>query len=74
MNRPDDRLLVLSDTQLLVRADHLFCPVCGAVEPIHPGDGTPLMTYLVALARAADRHPARPHPDPFTARKPEPVP
>lgn len=50
---------------LIVRKDHLFCTKCFAIEPVHPGDGTPISTFLMALQDAARRHPDKPHEDPF---------
>lgn len=42
--------------RLIVRKEHLLCTRCGAVEPVHPGNGTPATTFIAALERAALRH------------------
>jgi uncharacterized protein YuzE len=46
---------------LLVRKDTVLCTVCHSIAPIHPGDGTPLPTYLMALDAFLHDHPAKPH-------------
>ena len=46
---------------LLVRRDGLLCTVCGELEPIHPGDGTPLPAMLHAFKSATRRHPQAKH-------------
>lgn len=41
---------------LIVRTDHLACLLCGAIEPVYPGHGTPASTFIAALILAAERH------------------
>jgi len=55
----------MSLSPLIVRKDHVACTVCGCIEPIHPGDGTPIDTFILALEIAKMRHPAFSHPNPY---------
>lgn len=57
------------ESALLVRKDHIFCTRCFAIEPIHPGDGTPISTYIIALQEASRRHPNKIHENPFEKSK-----
>jgi len=41
---------------LVVRKEHTLCTRCGGIEPVYPGDGTPAITFVVALELMADRH------------------
>lgn len=50
---------------LIVRTDHVFCSVCGCIESIHAGDGTPIDSYLSALNDAKRRHSKKKHENPF---------
>jgi hypothetical protein len=43
-------------TYLTVRKEHLMCMKCYEIEPIHPGDGTPAISFITALELAAIRH------------------
>lgn len=51
----------MGSSHLIARQDHLLCAVCGEVEPVHAGNGTPLPSLLLAYAMAIERHPAKPH-------------
>lgn len=42
--------------QLIVRKEHVACVVCGKTEPVHPGDGTPAETFIMALEAVGERH------------------
>jgi len=48
-------------THLIVRRDHILCTICKTAIPIHPGDGTPLGSYLMALKGAILGHPVKEH-------------
>ena len=54
---------------VLLKADGAVCLVCGCVEPVHPGNGTPAGTLLYAYRQLLERHPRRKHPDPFKLLK-----
>lgn len=41
---------------ILVRKEHVMCARCATIEPVHPGDGTPLPSFVMALALVAKRH------------------
>jgi len=41
---------------LTVHKEHLLCTKCYEIEPIHPGDGTPAISFITALELAAIRH------------------
>jgi hypothetical protein len=41
---------------LIVRTDSVLCSGCGISEPVHPGDGTPMPTFVDALYDSARRH------------------
>lgn len=41
---------------LLVRKHHVLCTRCGKHEPVHPGDGMPAVTFIMALKLMAARH------------------
>ena len=43
-------------SRLLVRRDSVLCTRCGEVLPIHAGDGTPAVAFIIALQIAADKH------------------
>ena len=45
-------------SHLTVRRVVVFCARCKKVDPVHPGDGTPLPAFLVALEDCVRRHPA----------------
>jgi len=49
-------LLDVALDRLIVRKEHLLCTQCGTIEPIHPGDGTPASSFILALEAAARRH------------------
>lgn len=49
-------LLDVALDRLIVRKEHVLCTQCGEVEPVHPGDGTPASTFIVALQAVAVRH------------------
>lgn len=42
--------------KMIVRKDHVLCTRCCKSEPIHPGDGTPAVSFIWALERMAERH------------------
>ena len=48
-------------THLIVHADRVVCLSCASVLPVHPGDGTPLGNFLLALEMLLEKHPATPH-------------
>lgn len=50
--RPDEAAL----DHLVVRKDSVLCTTCGKTEPVHPGDGTPASTFIMALKQLAIIH------------------
>lgn len=42
--------------KILVRKEHSMCTDCGQIEPVHPGDGIPASTFVMALEMMAKRH------------------
>lgn len=54
-------LATKSSSHLLVRKDHVACTICGEIVPVHPGDGTPMTSFLLGLARVLGMHPSRKH-------------
>jgi len=57
------------NAHLIVRKDHVLCTICGCIEPVHPGDGTPLPTFVIALMLLVGRHPQTKHADPHKDKK-----
>lgn len=41
---------------IIVRKDDIMCTRCAEIEPVHPGHGTPLPAFVMALAMAVQRH------------------
>jgi hypothetical protein len=46
-----------NSVHLVVRKDGVLCTRCGTTDPVHPGDGTPLPSFVLGLAGCAERHP-----------------
>lgn len=46
---------------LIARKDGVLCTICGELEPVHMGDGTPLPSLLNGYEDCKRRHPAKPH-------------
>jgi hypothetical protein len=42
--------------RLIVRTDSVLCTHCGQSEPLHPEDGTPMRTFVIALLGMVQRH------------------
>lgn len=55
---------VKSAGHLLVRKDGVLCTVCGAVAPVHPGNGTPLPSIIHGYQTVVRQHPAARHDRP----------
>lgn len=43
-------------SNLIVRKDHVLCTRCHRVIPVHPGGGTPLRTFVMALENLDVQH------------------
>lgn len=56
-------------THLIVRRDGVLCTICYCLEPVHPGDGTSMDTFLMGLEGTARRHPPEEHGNPFRVAK-----
>ena len=41
---------------IIVRKEHTLCARCGTLAPIHPGDGTPMPSFITALELFARKH------------------
>lgn len=41
---------------IIVRKEHVICARCGKIEPVYPGDGTPMPSFIAALEHLARRH------------------
>jgi len=47
---------------LIARKDGVLCTVCGAIEPVGPGEsGTPIPSLVLGYEGCKRRHPRRPH-------------
>lgn len=46
---------------LIARRDGVLCAICGELEPVHMGEGTPLPSLLNGYEDCKRRHPGRPH-------------
>lgn len=42
--------------RLLIRKEHVLCTRCGAIEPVHPGDGIPALAYIQGITRLVELH------------------
>ena len=50
-----------SSVHITIRKCDVLCTICGEIEPVNPGHGTPMPTFIVALEGVLRRHPAKPH-------------
>jgi hypothetical protein len=46
----------MNTSHLIVRKDHVLCTRCMTIEPVHPGDGTPMSTMIEGYKLMAMRH------------------
>lgn len=51
--------LVENSSHLVVRKNGVLCTRCGTIDPVHPGNGTPLPSFLVGLHGYVTRHPPK---------------
>ena len=42
--------------RLIVRKEHTLCTQCFEIIPVHPGDGTPASSFILALQNIARQH------------------